>query len=95
MLRRTQDFRGLTQRRRLRLLQSIQRVPGRRAGELASECGMPLNTARDHLRALENDGLIRSETAHVSTRGRPPIIFFPVREVTTSEAALNEASAIE
>ena len=95
MLRRTQDFRGLTQRRRLRLLQSIQRVPGRRAGEIESECGMPLNTARDHLRALENDGLSRSETAHVSTRGRPPIIFFPVREGTTNEASLNEASAVE
>ncbi len=56
---------------------------------------MPLNTARDHLRALENDGLIRSETVHVSTRGRPPIIFYPVREATTSEGALNEASAAE
>lgn len=87
MPRRVHDFRGLTQRRRLQLLQSIQRVPGRRAGELASECGIPLNTVRDHLRVLEAEGLIRSETVHVATPGRPPIIFHPVRESATSAAA--------
>ncbi|WP_162564213.1 MULTISPECIES: helix-turn-helix domain-containing protein [Microbacterium] len=87
MPRRAHDFRGLTQPRRLQLLQAIQRVPGRRAGELASECGIPLNTVRDHLRVLEDEGLIRSETVQVGVRGRPPVVFHPVRESATSEAA--------
>ena len=73
--------------RRLQLLRSIQRVPGRRAGEIASECGIPLNTVRDHLRVLEAEGLIRSETLQVGTRGRPPVVFHPVRESSSSAAA--------
>jgi predicted ArsR family transcriptional regulator len=87
MPRRAHDFRGLTQPRRLQLLQAIQRVPGRRAGELASECGIPLNTVRDHLRVLEDEGLIRSETLQVGVRGRPPVVFHPVRESASSDAA--------
>ena len=87
MPRRAHDFRGLTQPRRLQLLHAIQRVPGRRAGELASECGIPLNTVRDHLRVLEDEGLIRSETLHVGVRGRPPVVFHAVRESSSSEAA--------
>jgi len=87
MPRRAHDFRGLTQPRRLQLLNAIQRVPGRRAGELASECGIPLNTVRDHLRVLEEEGLIRSETLQVGVRGRPPVVFHPVRESSASEAA--------
>ncbi|WP_243077278.1 helix-turn-helix domain-containing protein [Microbacterium sp. SS28] len=87
MPRRAHDFRGLTQPRRMQLLRAIQRVPGRRAGELASECGIPLNTVRDHLRVLEDEGLIRSETVQVGTRGRPPVVFHPVRESSSSAVA--------
>ncbi|UNK72066.1 helix-turn-helix domain-containing protein [Microbacterium sp. H1-D42] len=87
MPRRAHDFRGLTQPRRLQLLQAIQRVPGRRAAELADECGIPLNTVRDHLRVLENEGLIRSETVQVGVRGRPPIVFHPVNDADTSDVA--------
>ncbi|MFH8252528.1 helix-turn-helix domain-containing protein [Microbacterium sp. B2969] len=87
MPRRVHDFRGLTQPRRLQLLHAIQRVPGRRIGELASECGIPLNTVRDHLRVLEDEGLIRSETLAVGTRGRPPVVFHPVRESASNPAA--------
>lgn len=87
MPRRVEDFRGLTARGRLRLLREIQCVPGRRAAELAEECGMPLNTARDHLRVLEEEGLIRGETVQVGTRGRPPIVFHPVREPRSSAPA--------
>lgn len=87
MPRRAHDFRGLTQPRRLQLLRAIQRAPGRRAAELASECGIPLNTVRDHLRVLEDEGLIRSETVQLGVRGRPPVVFHPVRESWTSDAA--------
>lgn len=87
MPRRAHDFRGLSQPRRLQLLHAVQRVPGRRAGELASACGIPLNTVRDHLRVLEDEGLIRSETLQVGTRGRPPVVFHPVRDSSSSAAA--------
>jgi predicted ArsR family transcriptional regulator len=71
----------------MQLLRAIQRVPGRRAGELASESGIPLNTVRDHLRVLEDEGLIRSETLQVGVRGRPPVVFHPVQETSSSPAA--------
>ena len=95
MPRRAHDFRGLTQPRRLQLLRAIQRVPGRRAGELASESGIPLNTVRDHLRVLEDEGLIRSETLQVGVRGRPPVVFHPVRDAVTNEAATARVEGAE
>lgn len=87
MPRRAHDFRGLTEPRRLQLLRSIQRVPGRRAGELASECAIPLSTVRDHLRVLEDEGLIRSEPVPSGTAGRPPLVFHPVQESAPSVVA--------
>ncbi|MEN2740564.1 helix-turn-helix domain-containing protein [Microbacterium sp. X-17] len=95
MPRRAHDFRGLTQPTRIRLLRAVQRVPGRRAGELASECGIPLNTVRDHLRVLEDEGLIRGETVQVGSRGRPPIVFHPVRESSTNAAASARVAGAE
>ncbi|WP_168429603.1 MULTISPECIES: helix-turn-helix domain-containing protein [unclassified Microbacterium] len=87
MPRRAHDFRGLTQPRRLQLLHAIQQTPGCSAGELASQCGIPLNTVRDHLRVLEDEGLIRSETLVLGRRGRPPVVFHPVRDVASSSVA--------
>ncbi|MEJ1086748.1 helix-turn-helix domain-containing protein [Microbacterium sp. Mu-80] len=87
MPRRAHDFRGLTQPRRLQLLRAVQRTPGRRAAELAEECGIPLNTARDHLRVLGDEGLIRAETVQVGVRGRPPIVFHPVVDADASAPA--------
>ncbi|MFJ3471798.1 helix-turn-helix domain-containing protein [Microbacterium maritypicum] len=84
MPRRAHDFRGLTQPRRLQLLHAIQQAPGRRAGALAEESGIPLNTVRDHLRVLEDEGLIRSETRRSGGRGRPSVVFHPVRDVTSN-----------
>ncbi|KJL18658.1 hypothetical protein RN51_03498 [Microbacterium oxydans] len=48
---------------------------------------MPLNTARDHLRVLEDEGLIRSEPVNTGRRGRPPLVFHPVRETSSSPRA--------
>lgn len=87
MPRRVGDFRGLTQPSRLRLLRAVQQHPGRRAADFAAECGMPLNTVRDHLRVLVGEGLIRSETVHEGGRGRPPVIYHPVREPESSAEA--------
>ena len=91
--RRVGDFRGLTQPSRVRLLRAIQREPGRRANELADECEIPLNTARDHLRVLEVEGLIRGETRRAGGRGRPPLVFHPVREAASNSAAGERVAA--
>lgn len=87
MPRRVHDFRGLTQPNRVHLLRAVQRAPGRSARELAQSCGIALNTARDHLAVLESEGLVRRETLHTHTRGRPSVVFHPVREAAVSQAA--------
>jgi len=87
MPRRAHEFRGLTQPNRLRLLRAIQRTPGRGAQELAESCGIALNTVRDHLAVLEDEGLIRRETVRTHTRGRPPIVFHPVSDAAATAAA--------
>lgn len=87
MPRRAHDFRGLTQPRRLQLLHAIQQTPGRSAGELAEQCGIPLNTVRDHVRVLEDEGLICSETLVLGKRGRPPVVFHPVHDTASSAVA--------
>lgn len=48
---------------------------------------MPLNTARDHLRVLVQEGLVREERLQVGSRGRPPIAYHPVREADSNPAA--------
>jgi len=71
----------------MRLLQAIQRMPGRRAAELAEECGIPVNTVRDHLQVLEREGLVRGEAIPTNSRGRPPIGFHAVQDAATSAVA--------
>lgn len=79
MARRTEDFRGLTQPSRLRLLAEIQAAPGLLLRELAERTGLHENTVRDHLVVLEAEGLVTHRTRHRGTRGRPPESYFPVR----------------
>ncbi|MDI3331654.1 MAG: winged helix-turn-helix transcriptional regulator [Micrococcus sp.] len=69
----------MTQKNRLRLLRAVQRAPGRQLQELAEDTGLPLNTARDHLRVLENEGLIASGPVETGRPGRPPKGYSPVR----------------
>lgn len=87
MPRRIEDFRGLTQASRVKLLHAIQRLPGRRLQELAEEAGIHANTAREHLHVLEEEGLITSRTLSTGERGRPPVVFEPVRFPEASEQA--------
>ncbi|WP_336646752.1 helix-turn-helix domain-containing protein [Microbacterium sp. USHLN186] len=94
MPRRVDDFRGLTQPNRLRLLRTVQRRPGLRVAELAEACEMPVNTVRDHLRVLADEGLVRAERLQVGTRGRPPIAYHPVdAQLQTSAARRRVAGA--
>lgn len=87
MARRTEDFRGLTQPSRLRLLAEIQGEPGLLLRELAERTGLHENTVRDHLVVLEAEGLITRQTRHAGTRGRPPETYHPVREAHRNPAA--------
>jgi DNA-binding IclR family transcriptional regulator len=62
MARRTEDFRGLTQPSRLRLMAEIQAQPGLLLRELAERTGLHENTVRDHLVVLEAEGLLTRQT---------------------------------
>jgi predicted ArsR family transcriptional regulator len=87
MARRTEDFRGLTQPSRLRLLAEIQAEPGLLLRELAERTGLHENTVRDHLVVLEAEGLVTHQTRHVGTRGRPPESYHPVRRPESNAEA--------
>ena len=87
MPRRVDDFRGLTQRSRVLLLHAVQRAPGLLIQELAVETGLPVNTARDHLRVLEDEGLVVSAPVETGRRGRPPMGWSPVQQVEHSPVA--------
>lgn len=85
--RRVDDFRGLTQPNRMRLLRSLQREPDRTAQSLATEFDLPVNTVRDHLKVLEDEGFVTRRSVHTGTRGRPPTVFRPVDGTGASIAA--------
>ena len=85
--RRVDDYRGLTQRSRVLLLHAVQRAPGRLIHDLAVETGLPVNTARDHLRILEQEGLVASAPVETGRRGRPPMGWSPVRQSEHSPVA--------
>jgi predicted ArsR family transcriptional regulator len=87
MARRTDDFRGLTQPSRLRLLAEIQAAPGLLLRELAERTGLHENTVRDHLVVLEAEGLVTHRARHRGTRGRPPESYFPVRRADANPEA--------
>lgn len=91
MPRRIEDFRGLTQISRVRLLHAVQRRPGRRLQELADLTDLHVNTARDHLRVLEDEGLITSAPEATGTRGRPPTVYTPVTNVSENPVARKRA----
>lgn len=87
MPRRIEDFRGLKQPSRIKILHAIQRHPGRKLSQLAAAAGIHINTARDHVAVLEAEGLITSQPAETGTRGRPPLVFHPVSQPAESPQA--------
>ncbi|MEZ3160518.1 helix-turn-helix domain-containing protein [Microbacterium sp. BWT-B31] len=87
MSRRIDEFRGLAQASRIRLLDAIQSRPGIVLSELAAHTGLHENTIRDHVRVLEDEGLIVSRPAPRGTRGRPPASFHPVTDADANPAA--------
>lgn len=87
MPRRTDDFRGLAQASRMRLLAEVQRHPGLLLRELAERTQLHENTVRDHLVVLEREGLVSRQTNHRGTRGRPPATYHPVADATTNPEA--------
>ncbi|GAA4477488.1 hypothetical protein GCM10023190_17260 [Enteractinococcus fodinae] len=92
MPRRTTDYRGLTESSRLRLLHAVQRRPGQSLKSLAAAAGIHVNTARDHLRVLEDEGLLYRAPADTGQRGRPPMQYFPVDDSAQNQAARGRAA---
>lgn len=87
MPRRRTDFRGLADPSRIRLLRRIQSAPGSTVKVLAEHTGLHVNTVREHLQALADEGLVTAEAAHTGGRGRPPTTYRPVVDPATSSAA--------
>lgn len=78
MPRRVNDFRGLAEVSRVLLLGTVQNHPGSRLKELAEEAGLHINTARDHLRVLIDEGFLYLQSESTGERGRPPMVYHPV-----------------
>lgn len=92
MPRRVTDYRGLTESSRLKLLHAVQRHPGQDLKSLAAAADIHINTARDHLRVLEDEGLLHRATVDTGRRGRPPMQYFPVEHPDHSQAARDRAT---
>lgn len=80
-------YRGLAQPSRLRVLDVILTNPGIGLTELSDQTGLHQNTLRDHVRILEDEGFIRSETERTGRRGRPRRLFHAVRPADRNEVA--------
>ena len=87
MPRRVDDYRGLTQISRLKLLRALQAKPGLTLSELVEITKLHPNTAREHLHVLEDEGLVVESTLHRGGRGRPPVVYSPVTQAVESEVA--------
>lgn len=91
MPRRVTDYRGLTEGSRVKLLHAIQRQPGQTLKALAVAADIHVNTARDHLRVLEEEGFITATAIDTGRRGRPPLGYHPVDEAEHNPVALERA----
>jgi|SRR5690625_1322589 len=92
MPRRVTDYRGLTESSRLKLLHAVQRQPGQDLKSLAAAADIHVNTARDHLRVLEDEGLLHRVPVDTGRRGRPPMQYFPVEDPDQSQPARERAA---
>jgi len=68
--------RGLAQLSRLVIADAIMQQPGLGLAQLADATGLHENTLRDHVRVLVDEGVLRAETEHRGTRGRPRMIYY-------------------
>lgn len=91
MPRRVTDYRGLTEGSRLKLLHAIQRQPGQTLKALAAAAEIHVNTARDHLRVLEDEGFVTARPIDTGRRGRPPMEYHPVEDAEHSPTARERA----
>ena len=91
MPRKVTDYRGLTESSRLRLLHAVQRHPGQSLKSLAAAADIHVNTARDHLRVLEEEGLLHRVPVDTGRRGRPPMEYFPVEHSEHNPTARDRA----
>jgi predicted ArsR family transcriptional regulator len=92
MPRRVTDYRGLTESSRLKLLHAVQRRPGQSLKSLAAAADIHVNTAREHLAVLEDEGLLYRAPVDTGRRGRPPMQYFPVDQPQDNQAAQDRAT---
>lgn len=95
MPRRRTDYRGLLEQNRVRLLGQVQAEPGQTLHEISRATDIPVNTARDHLWALEDEGLITSEKIVTGRRGRPPLAYYAVDDPAVSPSVQRRLEEIE
>ena len=93
MPRRVNDYRGRAEVSRVLLLGAVQNHPGSRLKELANEVGLHINTARDHLRVLIDEGFIFLQPESTGARGRPPMVYHPVDDPEANAAAAEHPGA--
>jgi predicted ArsR family transcriptional regulator len=87
MPRRVNDYRGLAEVSRLLLLGAVQNHPGTRLKELADEVGLHINTARDHLNVLIDEGFVYLQPDLTGERGRPPMVYHSVDDPEANRVA--------
>lgn len=87
MPRRTTDYRGLTEINRVRILGVIQDHPDLTLKALAEAVGLHVNTTRDHLGVLIDEGFVSSRPRPCGSRGRPPIVYRAVDDAGMNAAA--------
>src|SRR5699024_5253080 len=92
MPRRVTDYRGLTEGSRLRLLHAIQRHPGQTLKALATATDLHVNTVRDHLKVLQDEGFITATPGDTGRRGRPPMQYHPVDDADHHPVASQRAA---
>lgn len=67
---------------RIRLIRHLEQNDTATLPELASAAAVHPNTARAHLAALEQAGLVDAEAAQLHTRGRPPLRYRLAQDFT-------------
>jgi len=65
----------------------VLRRPGLGLSELGELTGLHDNTLRDHLKVLDAEGVVRSETERRTGRGRPRLVYFAIDATTQNEIA--------
>ncbi|MCI2957725.1 winged helix-turn-helix transcriptional regulator [Agromyces atrinae] len=68
-------YRTLASYRRVELLHLVQESPGSTLAELVDATGIHINTVREHMQRLIDEGFVVAKSEHRTTRGRPRVLY--------------------